>query len=316
MQLTQEDLKQIEQWLIENSIKDSQFEQLDNPINNDTVVIVHNNLNYKIPISSLIKIGIENTKFQDLPTQNKTIIDSIKELVITSGQFPEAPIDGEIYGREDGEWKNIKDLDIFIDLKNKVNQLLKENLDCKLTVTPSIIFAGNNTLVTLQANSNAVCDTIEIKNNNSSLINKSNEDDIIYVTRINDTTTFNAEFNYLNTIKKVKTTVTAVNPIFYGSSLESNYLIRDLIKYSTPVISPNREYKNINVKQNGDAVYFLVPSSMTINKATLNGYGFPIHLEKTEMIEIQQDTEKVLCEYKVYKSDNVYEKCTLNIEIL
>lgn len=315
MKFSQEDLNQIEQWLKSNSIKDSQFESLDQLNQEDIVVIVHEGMNYKIPISKFIELGLSYAQFQNLPTTNKTIVGAINELTIASGQFPEAPIDGNLYGRKDGEWEKIEDSNSYLELYDKVNQLLNKNFEYKLEASPSVIFQGSNSLINLKATSSDNSD-IDIFNNTVKLTSGENIKTLQFSLRISNTTQFKATFKYLEETKNSTATVTAVNPIYYGASLTNNYVFEDLIKYPNAVNSPNREY-TVDVSREGDSIYFLVPSNMTINKANLGGVlEFPISLIKTESLSITTDSGQQTVQYKVYKSDNKYEIGNLKINIL
>lgn len=62
---------------------------------------------------------------------------------------------------------------------------------------------------------------------------------------------------------------------------------------------------NVTVASAGQYVFFVVPSSMTINKVTLSGFDFPLLAADT--------TSK--SGYKIYKSANTYKAGTLTLVV-
>jgi len=61
----------------------------------------------------------------------------------------------------------------------------------------------------------------------------------------------------------------------------------------------------VNVPANGKYVFFNVPSSMNINKATVSGFDMPLNAPVNVTIDGQS--------YKSYKSVNTYDAGTLTV---
>lgn len=100
------------------------------------------------------------------------------------------------------------------------------------------------------------------------------------------------------------TTITI--PIYYGSGSNYNDFYSHKVKYNSPLKSPIGNY-NVTVRHNVDYVYFLIPRSMNITKATLGGFDFPLESPVNMLVN---NTE-----YKYYQSSNTYDISTLNIII-
>ena len=111
-----------------------------------------------------------------------------------------------------------------------------------------------------------------------------------------------AEFTIGSIHKTASRSVTAVYPIRIGTGTE--YV--DGTPLTTPKTSPAGTY-NVTVANDGEYVYFNVPSTMTINGATMGGFEFPLEAPASKTIGGVS--------YKSYRSSNTYDAGTLTIVI-
>ena len=75
---------------------------------------------------------------------------------------------------------------------------------------------------------------------------------------------------------------------------------------TTPKTSPAGTYE-VTVANDGEHIYFNVPSTMTINGATMGGFAFPLDAPVNKTIDGVS--------YKSYASSNTYDAGTLTIVI-
>lgn len=176
-----------------------------------------------------------------------------------------------------------------------------------LFVSPSVVFMNSGKAVNLTATASKYADTIKITKNGTDVISGSGPT-ISTADTVNTTTDYVAQATILGNTYTDTKTITAVNPIYYGSgsSVSDFWEEGHKVKFNTPTISPYRTY-NVTVRNNGDKVYFAIPSSMEIHKATMNGFDFPLDNPDTS-----------ISGYKIYPSSNTYNATgsnTLNIVI-
>ena len=75
---------------------------------------------------------------------------------------------------------------------------------------------------------------------------------------------------------------------------------------SSAKTSPAGTY-NVTVANDGEYIYFNVPSSMSISGATMGGFAFPLEAAQNKTIDGVS--------YKSYASSNTYDAGTLTIVI-
>lgn len=179
-----------------------------------------------------------------------------------------------------------------------------------LSANKSIIEKGVTTTVTLTAKStfgDKFANTLTVTPNVvlTGLTNASKTG----VAEISDTTTYKlvGTFNY-GVSKTASVTVTAKNPIFYFGSKVDNISYND-IDYSSKVIknTPTGSY-TIRLSENLMYFYICVPSEMSINKITLNGFDIPMNAPQTIAIPNKGN-------YKYYRSINTNDAGTYTIII-
>lgn len=191
------------------------------------------------------------------------------------------------------------------DLQAAVDEIIAGNITFTAGASPNVIFIGSSTPATITATASKECDIV-IKQGSTVLKSDTNVKTLSVTTAgLSNTTSYTAEFTFKGKTTTKTATVTAVGPIYYGSGAVYTDVKNDAHKYGTATTTPARTYA-VNVASNGQRVFFLVPATMTINKATLSGFDFPLTMSEQVIDGVR---------YKVYTSDNTYDAGTINIVI-
>ena len=200
--------------------------------------------------------------------------------------------------------EQIKDYSLNLS-QEAINQIaLGSSLNSTFTASPSAVFVNSTNNISLNASSPIEVDIV-IKKGTTSI--KSGRGTILSHTdsltpNQAGNTTYTAEFSMGTLTKTVSKNIAAVYPIKYGAG--STYT--DATNQASIRTTPAGTY-NIVVSSNESYIFFNIPSSMSINKATMNGFNFP--LEDPINITIDGVT------YKSYQSSNTYDAGTLTIVI-
>lgn len=181
-------------------------------------------------------------------------------------------------------------------LQNQINAIVADKATVSLTASPSVVFIGEQTNISLTASCNPAATAITIKKGNT-VLNSSAETRTSLNAADNNITpsvdiTYSAEFVIAGVTKTATRKVSAVHPIYVGAGATAD----SATKYPTAVTSPKGTY-NISVETSGHQIWFVVPSTMTIsgNKGTMNGYDFNFKAPVT----ITKDGVS----YRAYESD-------------
>lgn len=185
-----------------------------------------------------------------------------------------------------------------------INSIINDKATVSLTVTPSVVHVGSTNTITLKATTDTAATDIKITGG-ASVITGSGKSvqgtDTVQLSAAGEKS-YTAEFT-INGLKKSTTAkLTAVNKIYYGSG--------DAYTEVTSVASarktPAGTY-DVTVGTSGKSIFFVIPATMTINKATLSGFDFPL--------DTPVSVEKDNVSYKSYKSSNTMDAGTYQIEI-
>ena len=284
------------------------------------------NRNYWIPFSSLdeqivldfnsfvalwtANLDTTNNRIDEINTRvselNETILQKEHNLYIAIASVVQGGValmqsfgNSEVYGISQKVITEKID-----DLQDQINRLHPGSIGIQITVSPNIVYQGTHAVVSVVAKmvNNQIADTITITAG-SEIYTEHNVAIVEHEFTIEQTTKIIAEafqtgFTYENSLY-----VNAVNPIYVGSANNYNTIYTDVYKQSIK-LTPSGIY-NITVPENGDKVYFIVPSDMTINRATMSGFEFPFDSPQTGLIE----------GYKIYASSNTYDAANLIIII-
>lgn len=188
-------------------------------------------------------------------------------------------------------------------LQDQIDAIVADKAVVALNASPSVVFVDTQNVITLTATSNTNATHIVIKKGNTVIAEGAG-------TSLSGTSTITpsantqyiAEFTIAGITKTASRTVSAVHPIYYGAG--SQYTDADI--EASVRTTPAGTY-TINVATGGSYVFLNVPATMTISKATMSGFEFP--LEEPQPVTIGG------VNYKSYKSANTYDAGTLTIVI-
>ena len=189
-------------------------------------------------------------------------------------------------------------------------QAEKATFTVKRTSGSSIYFVGDAIDAYIQADCSITADTITISQGGSTKQSATNAKQCIYhetkaagATTAPTTLTYTAKAVIGDVTKTASVSISVVNPMYVGAGAAYADVVVAGCKQSART-SASGTY-NVTVTSNGQYVFFVVPSSMTINKVTLSGFDFPLLAADT--------TSK--SGYKIYKSANTYKAGTLTLVV-
>lgn len=193
-------------------------------------------------------------------------------------------------------------------LQAQINAIVSEKATVSLVASISTFIVGKRTF-TLTASTNTNANNIVIKQGTTVIATGSGKNitqSITVTQEIADSIVYTAEFIFAGGNKRSTTvTVYFVNKLYIGSGTDYTDIISD--NYTqTARRSPTGVY-NITIAQNRQYVFFVIPATMTINKATLSGFDFPLDTPINVTIE---DVA-----YKSYCSSNTNDAGTYQIVI-
>ena len=168
-----------------------------------------------------------------------------------------------------------------------------------------MIFVGDSLSIQLVATTDSEATEISIRDNDTVIAEGSGTRLTCYKnieTTQSGITSFYASFTINGITKTTSATVTAVYKIYYGSgNVYTDAAIVPPAKLTTEGIY------NVNVIEDGQYVFFNIPTYMMLNRATMNGIEFPLDEPTTVTIDG--------IEYKSYKSSNTVDAGTYEIII-
>lgn len=193
-------------------------------------------------------------------------------------------------------------------LQAQIDAIVSDKATVSLSVSTSTYIVGSHTF-TLTASTNTNAENIVIKQGNT-IIATGNGKTLAQTITVTQKTASNivytAEFTFAGGNKRSTTvTVYFVNKVYIGSSNDYNNIITD--NYAQSARRNPAGIYNINVAQNGQYIFFVIPATMSINKTTLSGFDFPLNVPESV------DIENVA--YKIYRSANKNDAGTYQIVI-
>ena len=193
-------------------------------------------------------------------------------------------------------------------LQAQIDAIVSDKATVSLSASTSTFIVGERTF-TLMASSNTNAESIVIKQGSTVIATGSGKTLIQNITIIQATAGnigYTAEFTFAGDNKRSTTvTVYFVNKVYAGSGAVYTDVISDSYTQSARR-SPAGTY-NVTVAQNGQYVFFVVPATMNITKATLSGFDFP--LDSPESVTVEGIA------YKSYRSSNTNDAGTYQIVI-
>lgn len=200
----------------------------------------------------------------------------------------------------------------FVELQNEIAVINADKATFSLSRTSgnSLYFVGDTFTIKATATCSVSANTITIKCGNSTIASVQNAKTATGSQTIDPTfssapTTINFTAEaVIGSVKKTASfSVGLVNPMYVGAGAVYTNVVNDSHKQSVRT-SASGTY-NVTVASNGQHVFFVVPSSMTINKVTLSGFDFPLDAADT--------TSK--SGYKIYKSSNTYKAGAISLVV-
>lgn len=201
---------------------------------------------------------------------------------------------------------------ILNDLQSQISAIEAEKatFTVKRTSGNGIYFVGEAIDAYIQADCSITADTITISQGGTEKNSVTDAKQCIYhETKAADATTAPTTLTYTakavigDVEKTASVSISVVNPMYVGVGAAYADVVVEGCKQSART-SASGTY-NVTVASNGQYVFFVVPSSMTINKVTLSGFDFPLLAADT--------TSK--SGYKIYKSANTYKAGTLTLVV-
>lgn len=225
---------------------------------------------------------------------NKTVVDSALSTTSTN------PVQNKIVNAK------------LVELQNEIATINADKATFSLSRTSgnSLYFVGDTFTIKATATCSVSADTITIKCNNNTIASVQNAKTATGSQTIDPTfSSAPATINFtaeavIGSVKKTASfSVGLVNPMYVGVGAVYTDVVKDSCKQSART-SASGTY-NVTVARDGQYVFFVVPSSMTINKVTLSGFDFPLNAADT--------TSK--SGYKIYKSSNTYKAGAISLVV-
>lgn len=198
------------------------------------------------------------------------------------------------------------------DLQSQISAIQAEKaiFTVKRKSSSSVYFVGAAIDAYIQADCSITADTITISQGGSTKNSVTSAKQCIYheikaagATTAPTTLTYTAKAVIGDVEKTAMVSLSVVNPMYVGAGAAYADVVVENCKQSART-SAGGTY-NVTVASAGQYVFFVVPSSMTINKVTLSGFDFPLLAADT--------TSK--SGYKIYKSANTYKAGTLTLVV-
>ena len=198
------------------------------------------------------------------------------------------------------------------DLQSQISaiQAEKATFTVKRASGSAVYFVGAAIDAYIQADCSIVADTITISQGGTEKNSVTSAKQCIYheikaagATTAPTTLTYTAKAVIGDVEKSASVSIYVVNPMYVGAGAAYADVVTDDCKQSARTSAGGTF--SVTVASDGQYVFFVVPSSMTINKVTLSGFDFPLNAADT--------TSK--SGYKIYKSANTYKAGTLTLVV-
>lgn len=217
----------------------------------------------------------------------------------------------QMTGDSNNEWEDLtKWKDYYAILQSQIYAIIFEKISVSIESSQEVIAVGDTMNITLTASSDIEAKAIFIKRGDiiiaegsGNILETSLEVSESLATDVVFTAEFIFEFAEGNP-KTIDLPIHFVNKMYIGSGSVYTDVATDTYAVSARV-TPEGVYQ-VNTVDN-QYVFFIVPATMVINKATLNGIIFP--LEEASNITIEGVS------YKSYRSSNTYNTGTYEIII-
>ena len=178
-------------------------------------------------------------------------------------------------------------------------------MNISMSVSPSVIYKEVETDITVTARLNgSVADEFSISKGSQVLAKESNVQELSVQVKESDSATFSSLAMLYGLQVKGSAQLRAAYPCYAGAGGAYTDVAKEEYKLS-PRVSMAGTYA-INVPEEGDRVYFVVPQDIKISKVTLSGFDFPVSRTRQIVGDLI---------YDVYASDNTYQKGSLTLVV-
>jgi hypothetical protein len=180
--------------------------------------------------------------------------------------------------------------------RDKLDILIDEATLLRLTSSHNNIFVGEESTLSITAISKNSATSIVIKNGSGDVIASGSGISLVGSTTVTPGSEGILGFTATAVVNgkslNAKVYVNCVGKVYYGSGS----VYTDASTYASERTTPQGVY-NVTVNNNGDYIYIVVPSSMTIAKVSMNGVNIPMNVTDVTIGGIS---------YKAYQSKNQY----------
>lgn len=343
MIFTQEQINEIKQRLSLSGIKDSELDKLnllEYPLTGKEVItIVKDGENLRISVEDLyeefakyieqsenkedffnvsVYLGRLDPEFENAakPCTLEEAINACPPYIRRAGQtisfLDSHNMKWETYqyiGTEDDDWM---DITLFENhhqvLQDQIDAIISDKAVVSLSASATTFIVGER-MFTLTANTNTSAESIVIKQGSNVIATGSGKtlaQEVSVEQAAAGSIDYTAEFTFAGGNKRTtNTTVYFVGKVYVGSGAVYTDVTTDSYAVSARR-NPAGTY-NVTVAQNGQYVFFVIPATMSITKATLSGFNFPLDTPVSETIDGVA--------YKVYRSSNTNDAGTYQIVI-
>lgn len=177
-----------------------------------------------------------------------------------------------------------------------LNILIDDSAKLKLTTSPQNVFVNTQSTVSVTATSKNSASSIIIKNGSGTQIASGSGNSLVGTTTVNPSNEgllgFTATAVVNGTSLNAKIYVNCVAKVYYGSG--DTYT--DASKYASARSTPKGKY-TITVNKDGEYIFFVVPSSMSVTKVSMGGIEIPMTKSSISIGGVS---------YNVFKSTNQY----------
>jgi hypothetical protein len=218
-----------------------------------------------------------------------------ENLIPIPGRLHSVATEGHVAGADE-----IYDDDLQMNQAEINAIVLDGTITTTLSVSPSVAYVGTTISVNITATSSVLTNTITIKKGDTVIATGTNKASQIVTDSLNPVegnNAYSAQFVIGGLTKNSSKHVVGVYPIYYGAGTAYTEAITKASARTTPTGT-----YNVTVASNGQYVWFVVPATMTINKATKGGFDFPLEAPQSVTIEGVA--------YKAYRSSNTYDTGT------
>lgn len=190
------------------------------------------------------------------------------------------------------------------DLQDQINHLHPGTMGVTVSAYPNIVYDDSESEVTITARmqDGSIADEIKIEIAGTVVASDDNVPTLDSTEIINGTVTVKAYATQDGFTYDASTKIVGTKQYYIGSGT-TWHSVYNVDSCKQPIKATPAGTYNINVLNAGDYVWFIVPNSMTINKATMSGFTFPLEAPDASSIP----------GYRIYRSSNTYDAGVITV---